>query len=118
MPNTFRKRQIGENLRSARKLARLSQGEVAQEMRLSRQMIGMWESGRVVPTALQIVQLAELYGTPTDLLLLGIAVVPVALIDSIPLGVCAPLDAARTTYRTYLQLMSRKGHDSGMVPLE
>lgn len=118
MPHTHKKRQIGENMRKARKLARLSQVHVAEKMHLSRQMVGLWEAGRVMPTALQVVLLAELYGTPTDVLLMGIAVVPVAMIDSIPPGVCGPLDSARDTYRTYLHLMGRKGHDSGIAALE
>lgn len=117
MPHTELKHRIGENMRNARRMARLSQAHVAEKMRLSRTMIWMWENGKTMPTALQVVQLAELYGTPTDTLLQGIVMVPVALLDTMPAGVFPPLDEVRENYKTYMRLMRTRGHDSGAVPL-
>ncbi len=111
------RRRLGVRLRAARDLARMSQRDVAAELQISRQTVSNWESGRALPDALQVIHLAQTYGTPTDFMLLGIAVVPVAMIEAIPVGVCGPLDRARNTYRTMLQAMTAVGRDGGFAGL-
>jgi transcriptional regulator with XRE-family HTH domain len=63
--------EIGGRLRAARVAAGLTQQDVATDFLRSRQAISSWESGRTLPTVLELRELAVLYGTSTDKILLG-----------------------------------------------
>jgi transcriptional regulator with XRE-family HTH domain len=71
-----RRVEIGSRLRDARKGAKLSLADVAQEIKLSKQAVSAWESGRTTLDALQLGNLALLYGVSADFLLFGIKTIP------------------------------------------
>lgn len=62
---------LGRNLKQARTKAGLSQQDVATTLRRTRQTIAAWEGAKAVPDALQLAELAQLYGTWADVLLFG-----------------------------------------------
>lgn len=95
----------------------MSQWDVAEELRVSQQAISNWEAGRTLPGPLRLMELAMLYGTPTDMLLFGLAVVPVDAVDIVSEGACLPLDRARRHYGTVLRALVTPGHDSGLMGL-
>lgn len=76
MPLDLRKRELGDRLREARLESALSLEDVAGELRMSKQSIWAWEHGKVSISAMQLADLALLYGTPTDYLLFGIRMIP------------------------------------------
>lgn len=76
MPRNLRKRELGERLREARAGSSLSLEDVATEMQLTKQSVWAWEHGKVSVSALQLADLALLYGTSADYLLFGIRTVP------------------------------------------
>jgi transcriptional regulator with XRE-family HTH domain len=65
------RRVIGERLRQARLAADLTQQDVATDFLRSRQAVSSWEAGRTLPTVLELLELAILYGVSTDRLLIG-----------------------------------------------
>ena len=62
---------LGERIQKYRRLAGLSQEQLAEQMAVSRQAVSKWELGDTIPDADRIVQLAQLFGITTDTLLLG-----------------------------------------------
>lgn len=60
---------FSENLQTLRKAKGLSQEELAAQLNVVRQTISKWEKGRSVPSADQLVQLAEILGVSTETLL-------------------------------------------------
>lgn len=113
----LRRRELGERLRHARKKAKKTQLDVADELHISRAVVAHWETGRSEPSALQVIDLCAAYGTPTDTLLLGLAVVHLDKLDLIEPGACDYLDKAREQYGATYSALARKGHDSGMMGL-
>ena len=69
---------LGARLGIARRNVGLSQKEVSARTGTTQSGVSSWESGRKHPTVLQLAQLAEIYGCPTDMLLFGIMSTPVA----------------------------------------
>lgn len=57
---------IGDNLCSLRKLHRMSQEELAEQIGVSRQAVAKWESGATMPDIGNCKQLAALYGVSID----------------------------------------------------
>lgn len=55
------KLSLGENIRSRREELKLSQEYVAQHLRISRQAVSKWETGRAEPTTRNLIQLAEIF---------------------------------------------------------
>lgn len=66
------RREIGQRLRQARLVARLTQQDVATDFLVSRQAISSWESGKTLPDLIEFRELATLYGVSTDKILLGV----------------------------------------------
>lgn len=63
------KEAIGKRLQAARRDARLELAEVAARIGVSRTTLHRWERGHQVPSAIDLVALAELYRTTIDWLL-------------------------------------------------
>lgn len=76
MPNKARQTAIGLRLRAQRRLIGLSQEEVAEALKRTRQTVANWELGTVAVTAVQIGLLATLYGVSIDYLVLGMGAIP------------------------------------------
>ncbi|MES2910581.1 MAG: helix-turn-helix transcriptional regulator [Pseudomonadota bacterium] len=77
MPHRAKQIAMGERLRSLRIEMGLSQDTVAEQVRRTRQAVAQWELGRVAISAMQIGQLAAIYGSSTDFLIYGVKTVPV-----------------------------------------
>lgn len=58
-----------EKLFLLRKEKRLTQMQVAEEIKVSRQAVSGWETGTVVPSIENLKSLSILYGVPVDYLL-------------------------------------------------
>lgn len=54
------------SLSAARENAKLTQEEVAQKLRVSKQTVVNWEKGRQEPTVNRAKELSELYKIPLD----------------------------------------------------
>lgn len=54
------------SLAAARVNAGMTQEEVAERMRISKQTIVNWEKGRVIPSFATVQALSSLYGIPMD----------------------------------------------------
>jgi len=63
------KRQIGINISSQRKRAKLTQAGLAEKLNYSDKAVSKWERGESVPDVLTLVQLAEVFAIPVDTLL-------------------------------------------------
>lgn len=63
--------QIGEKLKEARKNANLTQEDVADELKVSRQTISNWENEKSYPDIISVIALSDLYGVSLDTLLKG-----------------------------------------------
>ena len=63
---------IGERIYELRKQNNMSQGDLADELDVSRQTISKWENDSSVPEADKIVRLCEIFSTSTDYILRGI----------------------------------------------
>jgi transcriptional regulator with XRE-family HTH domain len=72
-------RAITRRLLLARQAAKLTQGEVAAELRVSRQLVSKWEHGRSSPTLPQFTRMCALYGVAPAFLLLGTTETPTVL---------------------------------------
>lgn len=72
------RREIGARLRAARLACRMSQDDVAAVLRRpkTRQAVSRWERG-FLPTAMELRELAVIYGESLDWLLLGVKTRPV-----------------------------------------
>lgn len=55
---------LGDRLREFRIRHRMTQADVAEELRTSRPLVASWESGRVTPNTQSMVKLANLLGCP------------------------------------------------------
>ena len=60
---------LGEKLTQARKVAGLTQADVAAKLNVSRQAVSRWESGQSKPSTEKLLALGELYGVSIDQLL-------------------------------------------------
>ena len=60
---------LGERIRSERQRLGLSQKKVAELVGVSRQAVAKWESGQSSPSTENLLRLAEILGTTTDLFL-------------------------------------------------
>lgn len=60
---------FAERLINARRMAKLTQEQLAEHLEVSRQTISKWESGQAQPEASRIVQLADALGVSCDALL-------------------------------------------------
>lgn len=68
--------ELGERLRLSRVEARLSLQDAADEVKLTRQAVAAWESGRTSISALHLACLALTYGKSADYLLFGVTAMP------------------------------------------
>lgn len=59
---------LNEQLTCLRKEKGLSQAEVAEVLKVSRQAISKWESGMAVPASENLIKLGKLYGVSIDIL--------------------------------------------------
>lgn len=62
---------IGERIISLRKEQKLSQGQLADAMGVSRQAVSKWENGLATPEPLKMVQLAQILDTDIEYLSTG-----------------------------------------------
>ena len=58
--------EIGQKLREARQRRGLTQEELAERLRLSRQTISNWENERSYPDIMSLIALSDLYGLSLD----------------------------------------------------
>ena len=63
------RKQIGANIATYRKHARLTQAALAEKLNYSDKAISKWERGESVPDVITMVQLAELFSVSVDTLL-------------------------------------------------
>ncbi len=63
--------QIGQQLKEARKQSNLTQENVAEKLRVSRQTISNWENEKSYPDIISIIELSDLYSISLDSLLKG-----------------------------------------------
>ena len=71
---------LGARLQRLRKAKNMTQDEAAERLNVSPQAISKWENDQSCPDIMLLPQIAELYGTTTDILLKGEAAVPDARI--------------------------------------
>lgn len=64
-----KKYQLGERLRTLRKLHNISQSELALHIRVSRSTIAMWETNQRVPDLVTVQRLADFFQVSIDDLL-------------------------------------------------
>lgn len=62
---------FGKNLQALRKAKNITQETLAEELNISRQAIGKWESGTVYPDAERLIQISEYFGISLDSLVKG-----------------------------------------------
>ena len=62
-------RRIAKNLTEYRKMAGLTQAELAEKSNYSDKAVSKWESGNGVPDIYTLMQLAQLYGVTVDVLI-------------------------------------------------
>ena len=58
--------QICERLKEARKIAGMTQEEVAEKVLVSRVTISNWENGKTLPDIASLISLSELYNISLD----------------------------------------------------
>lgn len=63
---------LSERIQELRKSRALSQEDLAQQIGVSRQAVGKWESQQSVPEADKLVALSDFFGVTTDYLLKGV----------------------------------------------
>ncbi len=61
------------SLKRARLLAGMTTQEVAEQLRVTRQTVYNWESGRAEPNNAMLLMMSELYKTTVDNLLRGVS---------------------------------------------
>jgi len=64
---------MGERIYELRKQSNMSQGELADELDVSRQTISKWENDSSIPELDKIIRLCEVFGVSSDYILRGIA---------------------------------------------
>ena len=62
---------IGERIYNLRKQHNMSQGELADELDVSRQTISKWENGSSIPETDKIIRLCEIFSVSSDYILRG-----------------------------------------------
>ena len=62
---------LGENINRLRTGKNMSQGDLAEELEVSRQSISKWETDGAVPELDKLVRLSELFGVSLDELVMG-----------------------------------------------
>lgn len=62
---------LGDQLRQARTEAHLTQEAAAEALRVSRQTVSNWETGKTYPDILSVLAMSDLYGVSLDRLLKG-----------------------------------------------
>ncbi|MBQ8496651.1 MAG: helix-turn-helix transcriptional regulator [Clostridia bacterium] len=65
-------KNIGERISRLRAEHRMSQGDLAEELFVSRQAISKWETGASIPDLENIVRMSEIFCVTTDYLIKGI----------------------------------------------
>ena len=60
--------KIDQKLSELRRSRGFSQEELADALKVSRQAVGKWESGRAVPELTKLVEICDFYGVPLDAL--------------------------------------------------
>lgn len=60
---------IGEQIRSLREKAGISQSELSKRLGVTRSSVNAWESGLSAPTAVYLIELARYFHVSTDFLL-------------------------------------------------
>ncbi len=60
---------LASNIKSCRKEKRMTQQELADTLHVSQQTVGAWETGRAVPGADTLNELADFFGVTADYLL-------------------------------------------------
>lgn len=63
--------EIGQKLKEARTASGLSQENVAEKIKVSRQTISNWETEKTYPDIVSVIKLSDLYAISLDLLLKG-----------------------------------------------
>lgn len=63
--------QIGEKLRKAREAHGLTQSQVSEQLRVSRQTISNWETGKSLPDIVSVIRVSEFYQISLDELMKG-----------------------------------------------
>lgn len=58
--------KIGAQLQRQRKLHGMSQGDLAKELKISRQSVSKWENGTTLPSFTNIVNISEIFGISLD----------------------------------------------------
>lgn len=76
MPVQARKIEVGSRLRECRLSAKLSLGDVAEGLCVTKQAVSAWETGRTKLDAFQLGDLALMYGVSSDYILFGTHMVP------------------------------------------
>lgn len=64
--------KIGDRIKISRKLKNITQEELAESLKVSRQSVSKWESNLSIPDIEKILQLSEYFQVSTDYLLKGI----------------------------------------------
>ncbi len=62
---------IGERISELRKIQKLSQGQLADALSITRQAVSKWENDQAVPDALKMIQLADILDTDIEYLSSG-----------------------------------------------
>lgn len=67
----FQQKNLAQNIRTYRKLRKLTQGELAQRLFVTAQNVSKWETGKSVPDIENLCKLAQVFAVTPDLLLEG-----------------------------------------------
>ena len=62
---------VGERISELRKMQKLSQGQLAQAMEVSRQAVSKWENDLATPDSLKLIKLADVLDTDVEYLTTG-----------------------------------------------
>ena len=60
---------FSQNIKKLRKESKLSQSRLAQQLQVTQQAVGKWETGKSVPDSDTLRKIAEFFGTSVDFLL-------------------------------------------------
>lgn len=67
---------LGERIHTARRRAHANQGDLADALNVSRQLIGKWERGEAVPDVLELIRIAVYTRTSIDWFTEGLITAP------------------------------------------
>lgn len=73
---------IGERIRALREKAGYSQSELARRLTVTRSSVNAWESGISAPTAVYIIEMAQLFRVSTDYIL-GLDAANILILDGL-----------------------------------